>query len=180
MGKRSDYVRRERDAYFTPIKAVEPLIDHLPYEDFTYVEPCAGDGRLVNHISELTQGSGVCVHKSDIEPQADDVREFDALSLLAYENIDFCITNPPWDRKFLHPFLEWYSVQMPTWLLFDADWMHTKQSALFMTYCSKVVSIGRVKWIEGSKGVGKDNCCWYLFDAYKEDMKPTEFYGRTV
>ena len=49
-----------------------------------------------------------------------------------------------------------------------------------MTYCSKVVSIGRVKWIEGSKGVGKDNCCWYLFDAFKEDMKPTEFYGRVV
>ena len=81
MGKRSSFTRVERDYYPTPVKAVEPLIDHLPYEGFTYVEPCAGDGRLVNHISELTQGSGVCVHKSDIEPQADDVRKFDALSL---------------------------------------------------------------------------------------------------
>ena len=109
MGKRSDYVRRERDAYFTPIKAVEPLIDHLPCEGFTYVEPCAGDGRLVNHISELTGGSGVCVYKSDIEPQAPDVTRQDAMSLLSIEDVDFCITNPPWDRKFLHPFIDWYS-----------------------------------------------------------------------
>ncbi len=67
---------------------------------------------------------------------------------------------------------------MPTWLLFDADWMHTKQSAPYMIYCKKVVSVGRVKWIEGSKSVGKDNCCWYLFDVGQE--YPTEFYGRLV
>jgi len=56
--------------------------------------------------------------------------------------------------------------------------MHTKQSALYMTYCTKVVSVGRVKWIEGSKGVGKDNCAWYLFDAYNKTQ--TQFYGRNI
>ena len=177
MGKRSNFTRVERDYYPTPLKAVEPLIDHLPCEGFTYVEPCAGDGRLVNHISELTGGSGVCIHKSDIEPRAEGVEQGDALSTLYhYGFADLCITNPPWDRKFLHPFIEWYNVQMPTWLLFDADWMHTKQSAEYMQYCKKVVSIGRVKWIEGSKSVGKDNCCWYLFDW--NNTGPTEFYGR--
>ena len=65
-----------------------------------------------------------------------------------------------------------------TWLLFDADWMQTKQSAILMTYCAKVVSVGRVKWIAGSKGVGKDNCCWYLFN--QEHRGPTEFYGRMI
>ena len=178
MRQRSDYTRNARDFYPTPIKAVEPLIDHLPYEDFTYVEPCAGDGRLVNHISELTEGSGLCVYKSDIEPQADGVIKSDALSMKFALAVDFCITNPPWDRKFLHPFIEWYSTQMPTWLLFDADWMHTKQSAEYMQYCKKVVSIGRVKWVEDSKGSGKDNSCWYLFDYYYEG--PTEFYGRLL
>jgi len=64
--------------------------------------------------------------------------------------------------------------------LFDADWMHTKQSAILMTYCVKVVSVGRVKWIEGSKSVGKDNCAWYLFDIAKRSGTPTEFYGRTI
>jgi len=37
------------------------------------------------------------------------------------------------------------------------------------------VSIGRVKWIEGSSGVGKDNCCWYLFE---NNAKKVEFFGR--
>lgn len=177
MGKRSNFTRVERDFYPTPLKAVEPLIDHLPYEGFTYVEPCAGDGRLVNHISELTGGSGVCIHKSDIEPRAEDVREFDALTFLPLP-ADFCITNPPWDRKFLHSFIVWQSAFVPTWLLFDADWMHTKQSAEYMAYCKKVVSIGRVKWVEDSKGSGKDNSCWYLFDF--AHTGPTEFYGVVV
>ena len=52
----------------------------------------------------------------------------------------------------------------PTWLLFDADWMHTRQSAIFQKMLKKVVSIGRIKWIKDSKSTGKDNCCWYLFD----------------
>ena len=92
--------------------------------------------------------------------------------------MDFCITNPPWERKFLHQFIETWIDICPTWLLFDADWMHTKQSAVLMTYCKKIVSVGRVKWIEGSKNTGKDNCCWYLFD--KKCLEPTQFYGRLI
>ena len=68
----------------------------------------------------------------------------------------------------------------PTWLLFDADWMHTKQSAIYISYCVKVVSVGRVKWIEGSKSVGKDNCAWYLFDGNMPAGQATEFYGRVM
>ena len=32
-----------------------------------------------------------------------------------------------------------------------------------MKRCRKVVSVGRLKWIPGSKHTGKDNCAWYLF-----------------
>ena len=181
MGKRSDFDRVPRDYYPTPIEAVEPLIPHLPYA-FDYVEPCAGDGRLISHITKLTQGTGECIYASDIEPRRSDIFTSDALNLGfgGYGVTDYMITNPPWDRKILHPLIDHWLDVCPTWLLFDADWMHTKQSAIFMSYCSKVVSIGRVKWIEGSKSVGKDNCCWYLFDLTKERMKPTEFYGRVV
>lgn len=179
MGKRSDFARVPRDYYPTPIDAVEPLIDHLPYA-FDFAEPCAGDGRLVKHIDKLTDGHGECIFACDIDPQADGIVQADALNLTfgEYGVVDYCITNPPWDRKFLHPFIEHWLNISPTWLLFDADWMHTKQSAMYMTYCTKVVSVGRVKWIEGSKNTGKDNCCWYLFDAF--DMRPTEFYGRKM
>jgi hypothetical protein len=180
MGKRSNFNRNPRDFYPTPRQAVEPLIDHLPYDDFDYVEPCAGDGRLVNHISELTEGQANCVFMSDIEPQVDAIYTANALEIyFEQEMADMCITNPPWERKFLHNFLDHWLDIMPTWILLDADWMHTKQSAVYMTYCKKVVSIGRVKWIEGSKHSGKDNCCWYLFDASK-GVTPTEFYGRLI
>lgn len=179
MGKRSNFDRVERDYYPTPIEAVRPLVDHLPYS-FDYVEPCAGDGRLIKHITELTDGHGHCLFASDIEPQAEGIFQNNALNLDFGGDgvVDMCITNPPWDRAFLHTFIEHWLNLCPTWLLFDADWIHTKQSAILGTYCSKIVSVGRVKWIEGSKGTGKDNCCWYLFDAYKNG--PTEFYGRTI
>jgi len=74
------------------------------------------------------------------------------------------ITNPPWDRKILHPMIEHFRMQAPTWLLFDADWQHTVQAAQFLKYCSRIVSVGRVSWMENGTQ-GKDNCCWYKFEA---------------
>jgi hypothetical protein len=181
MGKRSDFVRRERDYYQTPKKAVEPLIPHLP-ETFSYAEPCAGDGRLCRHIEELTTSKAILTLASDIEPQAEFVLQHNALDLLVPEATDFIITNPPWGRLkkhdyILHKLIPHFANQKPTWLLFDSDWVHTEQSSDFVKdYLVKIVSIGRVKWIEDSAGTGKDNCCWYLF--YKNKTSPCEFVGR--
>ena len=72
--------------------------------------------------------------------------------------------------------IEYFTAYRPTWLLFDADWIHTKQSIPYMGMLKKIVSIGRVKWIEDSKSVGKDNCCWYLFE--RDSSSHTKFYGR--
>jgi hypothetical protein len=92
---------------------------------------------------------------------------------------DYIITNPPWDRKILHPMIEHFSSMRPTWLLFDADWMHTKQSTPYMDYCQKIVPVGRVKWIPDSKMTGKDNAAWYLFDQDPTlAHEATKFYGR--
>jgi hypothetical protein len=113
---------------------------------------------------------------TDIEPMADFVGDGDATTDKIV-GCDVVITNPPWNRKILHPIIENLSDQLPTWLLFDADWIHTKQSVPYLTRLKKVVSIGRVKWIEDSKGTGKDNCCWYLFG--KPNGFPIQFYGRT-
>ena len=63
-----------------------------------------------------------------------------------------------------------------TWLLFDADWMHTIQAAPFWTLCKKIVSVGRVQWIEDSKTSGMDNAAWYLFS--KNGPPGTQFYFR--
>jgi len=180
MGKRSNFERVPRDYYPTPIHAVEPLIPHLPYS-FKYIEPCAGDGRLIKHLTKLTDGMAECILALDIEPKADHIIKGDALHFHGASEFDaeiLTITNPPWQRRVLHPIIDQYLDICPTWLLFDADWMHTKQSSFLMTYCKKIVSVGRVKWIEGSKSSGKDNCCWYLFD--KTNKEATEFYGRNV
>lgn len=180
MGKRSTFERHERDFYPTPPEAVEPLIEHLPTQyRFRYWEPCAGDGALVEALSGLTL-SAKCVFQSDIEPRHANVDPFNALTGNMSEVIDhdFIITNPPWDRKILHPMIKHFSAMRPTWLLFDADWVHTKQSVPFMSWLRKVVSVGRVKWIPDSKHTGKDNCCWHLFD--QKSKGPTEFVGRTV
>ncbi|MAG28047.1 SAM-dependent methyltransferase [Candidatus Pacearchaeota archaeon] len=170
MGKRSNFERKPRDYYQTPIEAVEPLLPHLP-EKGLFAEPCAGDGRLIRHIEELTGLSGYWM--TDIEPQADFIGDGDALTDQIV-GCDICITNPPWGRKILHPLIDNLSNQLPTWLLFDVDWMHTKQSIPYMKMCSKIVSVGRIKWFGNM--VGKDNCGWYLFE---KDAKDTIFYGRT-
>ena len=78
-------------------------------------------------------------------------------------NVDYFITNPPWTRELLHPIIDNLRKQLPTWLLFDADWMHTKQARPYLPFCDLIVSVGRVKWIPDSLYVGKDNSCWYKF-----------------
>lgn len=178
MGKRSNFERNPRDYYVTPKSAVEPLIPILRGMGIkTFVEPCAGNGKLIKHLEEE---NFKCVGSCDIEPQENsyDIKQHDALTLEFDNKVSDCIiTNPPWDRKILHPMIEHFSNQLPTWLLFDADWMHTKQSKLYIDRCRKIVSVGRAKWIEGSKQTGKDNCCWYLFDKPSSTNR-TIFIGR--
>lgn len=175
MGKRSDFERIPRDFYPTPIEAVRPLLPHLP-DNVQYWEPCAGAGDLIFHLDDLI--GFACVAATDIDPRESSIGKGDSLDIdvRADTEITHIITNPPWDRKILHPMIEHFSAMRPTWLLFDADWMHTKQSAPFMPWLRKVVSVGRVKWIPDSKYTGKDNCCWYLFDQHADG--PTEFVGR--
>lgn len=181
IGKRSTFERVERDFYRTPPEAVAPLVPHLP-ADFTYWEPCAGDGALIDALWAVGgQNEPYCALASDLVPQRNDILTIDALTVprqhvVSEWKCNFIITNPPWTRQILHPMIEHFSAMRPTWLLFDADWMHTKQSAPFMGWCRKVVSVGRVKWIPDSKHTGKDNCAWYLFD--QNSTGPTVFVGR--
>lgn len=161
MGKRSDFERVPRDFYPTPQSAVEPLLRYLP-PSFTFVEPCAGDGAMIGH---LEAAGGHCLWAGDIDPKHPKVSLCDMSVFPNVPIADFVITNPPWRRDLLHPLIERASATLPTWLLFDGDWLFNRHADPFKPYCKRVVPIGRVKWIEGSKHAGKDNCAWYLFDA---------------
>lgn len=172
MGKRSDFERIDKDFYRTiDPRAVAALVPHLEPET-RFCEPCAGAGDLMDQLMALGH---VCARARDIAPQRDDIEQKDALTTLT-GNIDCFITNPPWSRHILHPLIEFLSAQHPTWLLFDADWAHTKQSAPYMRFCTDIVSVGRLIWIPGTTTSGKDNCAWYRFSRDKDG--PTRFHGR--
>lgn len=159
MGKRSDFKRRPMDDYPTiDPRAVQKLLPHL-IGVRSFIEPCAGEGILVSQL----EGAGkVCVHKSDISTG------HDATAFL-YPAADAIITNPPWTREILHRIIVNLQHQSPTWLLFDADWAHTKQAAWYLKSCSHIVAVGRLKWIAGSPSCGKDNVAWYRFHAQHTD-----------
>ena len=173
MGKRSDFPRNKMDLYSTPVEAVHPLTRHLS-PGIKYCEPCAGEGALIRHL-------GAAGHKcvSAFDAAMGPFPRHDASFLIDSDlnDAEAIITNPPWDRPPLHQIIERCSVLRPTWLLFDADWMHTKQASPYLEVCHAIVSIGRVRWIADSDMTGKDNCCWYLFDA-RLPAKETRFFGR--
>jgi len=159
MGKRSNFKKHRLDAYATPEEAVLPLLKHLPKGTY-YAEPCAGDGAL---IRILQKHGHKCVAAYDVEPKHKIVKQLDA-AFLKKEDLnraDVIITNPPWGREVLHQIIERSFFLAPSWFLFDADWMHTRQAMPYLPYCKKIVSVGRVKWFGNT--AGKDNCCWYLF-----------------
>ena len=182
MGKRSNFKRRPQDAYDTPAEAVAPLIPHLGLERkcvTTFWEPCAGAYDLARALE--AHGGLQSTRASDIEPRSPFVDRADAMEI-APPLVDIIITNPPWTRSILHPMIEHFSDICPTWLLFDADWMHTKQAAPYLPRLRKIVSVGRVKWIPDSPHTGKDNVCWYLFEnpVHARLGPDTEFVGRAA
>ena len=174
MGKRSDFARVERDFYPTPAEAVRPLLPHLA-PGTRFCEPCAGAGALIDH---LTAAGHECLAAWDIAPQRADIMLMNALACNYLGDDLVYITNPPWARPILHELIERLCRQHPTWLLFDADWIHTRQAAPFLPMLRKIVSVGRVKWIADSPFTGKDNCAWHLFDAHSAG--PAQFYGRAA
>ncbi|MBY5821465.1 hypothetical protein [Rhizobium leguminosarum] len=155
MGKRSTFERRKNDAYQTPPSAVQPLIPFLRGIR-TFAEPCAGEGKL---ITELQRNGLSCTYSGDIETGNDALTTTGLLGA----KFDAIITNPPWTRELLHPMIQRFQSIAPTWLLFDADWIHTRQAIPFIDQCSHIVSVGRVKWIEDSQFTGKDNAAWHRF-----------------
>jgi hypothetical protein len=177
VGKRSSFPRRRQDKYLTfDRRAGATLAPHLAW-GCRFWEPCAAAGHLVHQI----EGYGAqCLVASDIEPGAEGVFRVDALKATRADILStgatHIITNPPWTREILHAMILHFSSVLPTWLLFDADWVHTAQAALYLPRLQKIVSVGRLCWIEGTNQTGKDNVSWHLFDA--RHSGPTEFVGR--
>ena len=151
-----------KDKYYTWDKRPGVALREFVPLNTCYYEPCAGAGDLIETLRPLN-----CVGYSD--------DEIDARTHHYDTQAEYFITNPPWTRSLLHPIIDNLRVQLPTWLLIDADWMHTTQSAPFMKYCKTIISVGRLKWIPNTTMDGYDNTVWYLF---VKDETTTTFHGR--
>lgn len=169
MAKRSNFDRFEKDRYLTidprAGDALAPYIEDIE----TYAEPCVGDFDLVEQL--YWKGKNA-VWTGDIETGQDalDLSEKDL------NGVDAIITNPPWSRPILHKMILHFSSLRPTWLLFDAGWMFTKQSKDYIGLCTDIVPVGRLRWIPNTTMQGKDDCAWYKFD--KTSKFRTVFHGR--
>jgi hypothetical protein len=178
MGKRSsNFERQPRGLYPTPVSATLPLLPHLP-KCVRFDEPCAGDGALVNN---LVSAGHVLTSASDIHPMASGIIKRDALDINKCHG-DIFITNPPWPEPNRRgdPALEilmHLSSLAPTWLLLPGDFSYNIYFNKVAAQCQKIVAIGRVKWIPGSKYPGKDNAAWYLFDGSHAGQ--ISFHART-
>lgn len=155
MGKRSTFERNPRDLYNTPEKAVEPLLRRLRPRT-RFIEPCYGDGALARALKDAGHQLMQC---HDLPTDAR-VHSYSA------DRGEVFITNPPyWGRpKDLHPLIENLSDQAPTWLLMSADWLFNESSGPLTRRLRRIVAVGRVKWIPGSRYTGKENAAWLLFD----------------
>lgn len=160
MGKRSNFERRERDFYPTPLAAVTPLVPHLRGIR-TFAEPCCGDGAMVRHLESFGLR---CAYHGDIATGQD------ALALKAADcnGADSIITNTPWKRPVLHALIPRFALIAPTWLLIDQDWACTKQAVRYLACCTDILPIGRQIWIPGTDTPGFDNAAWYRFDGRHE------------
>lgn len=173
MSKRAPgFERIPRDLYrtFDPRagQALHPFLE--PHCRF--VEPCAGEGDLIRQLEALGHE---CIGASDIQPLAPGIQKGDALKLRRLPFDSIIITNPPWRRVWLHQLIKHFLTLGESWLLFDADWMHTQQAGPLMHHCRRIVSVGRLLWIPGTSDDGKDNIAWYNFSRHEG---PPTFFGR--
>lgn len=176
MGKRSSFEKRGRDYYWTPLEPIRPLVPYLLGQQ--YAEPCVGGGDLVKGINHLTfrlPNKPRCGFASDLQPDTPRLAvnvptlsytQRDARSLLPADliGIDCIVTNPPFTWDVLSVLLEVWIDLKPTWLLLPSDMANNVRFARFMGFCSDIIPVGRISWMENGQS-GMENYSWYMFDA---------------
>ncbi len=174
-GKESRFVRRANDFYpTTDPAAVAALSPFLPSRT-RFFESCAGAGDLVRQISDLGH---ICLDTFDISPGCPVVRQYDALQWAGSDDSEtVVITNPPYTWAILRQLIQHFLLHVAaTWLLLEADFAHNLRSAPFMRHCCMIVSVGRLKWEQGTRHKSSKNYTWFLFTR-SDDALPT-FYPR--
>ena len=117
-----------------------------------------------------------CVQFFDREPDSIFVDRGDAMEATYWE-ADAVLTNPPWSRNVLHPMIEHFVENShEAWLLFDANWINTRQSIPYLKFCTDIVPVGRLIWIDDTTMASKDDSAWFRFS--KDSNGETIFHPR--
>ena len=146
MGKRSNFERIPRDFYPTPHAAVPPLIPHLRGVR-TFAEPCCGDGALVRHLESFGLR---CAMRATSRPARTPWRSTSTARPTRSSQTRRTAQNHARPDRALPAHPADVAVNR-------LDWACTKQAAPFMPSCSDIVSVGRLRWIEGTTMSGKQN-----------------------
>ena len=168
----SNFKKKKNDFYRTVDDNAFYALDNIIPAGTKFTEPCAGYGDLVEGFENLGHR---CTYASDLvirRKTPDYINYLNAFDLKPkhVRKSDFIITNPPFTRSVLHEMIRYFVTLKPTWLLFEADWMHTKQSIDLMNdYGQTVVSVGRLKWFKNTKSKSLKDFSWYLFTDKKRN-----------
>ncbi|KAF0182712.1 MAG: methyltransferase [Hyphomonadaceae bacterium] len=157
------------DYWPTPMAAVLPLLPFLPPRT-RFFEPCAGNGALIDHL--VANG-----HKRywacDIAPKRGDIITHDAIEYATslqkigcLDEVDFIITNPPYSESAMLRLLDCLPNFKPSWFLLQAGFVHNKYFAPLKPFLKSVASVGRIKWVEGSRHKSTKDYVWvYDFEV---------------
>jgi hypothetical protein len=116
-----------------------------------------------------------------VEPRDDRVFRSDALTW-ADPRLDggiLIITNPPYAWPLLSRMIPLFGDRVwLSWLLLEASFMHTKRAGPLMRRCRKIVSIGRLKWVDGSAHGSTKDYAWYQFGQESGPEASAQFFAR--
>lgn len=189
MSKRTlDLPRQPRDLYESwdsnIVHPMAPLWSSYddPSRAVRYIEPFCGSGELIANMASKCDAQ--CVYASDIEPlpktkgvpndlefRKHNVFESaaDLPSFCDEVNATHFISNPPWVNDKASDFqllriINTLAEVRPTWLLLNANFAFNKRSSDAMAICTDIITVGRLKWIKGSRFSATEDSAWFLFD----------------
>jgi hypothetical protein len=173
--RQSRVEKKPLDSYDTiDPRAVAALLPHLPRRTW-FVEPCAGKGDLVR---QLEAAGHRCSLAMDIAPRAALIAQRDALSPdWTVPMGGVIISNPPFEWPLVQQLLDAFATRSLAWVLLEAGFAHTKRAGPLIQRCRKIVTIGRLRWEEGSQHSSTKDYAWYLFGQTASPGNAPSFYG---
>ena len=161
---RNKHNKEEYEYYPTPTEAIElarPLLD----QNKKWWEPCAGDGRILEHFDNVVIGT-------DIKPRSSKVQEDNFMTMDKPNMIEGIITNPPFTLGYDLIKKSLYEWKIPALLLLRVEYIAAKSRqdvVKNMTDMHIVSDLIKFKTISGRivNGNGTGRCAWMLFDPQK-------------